>query len=168
MSSAWVDENGVTRLRGTLGGGGIVKHVVNPVTFADISTVTGFADVYLLPENETVLVSWPVVTQAFNGTADGHAFSGVQLSGPNGVNSGGATVGDSFTATVTNATNAIDGLIGPDPSGGGFANPMIPIEAPTPGGGSVQLVLDFTGGNVAPYVQGTTGTLEYHLLIAVA
>ena len=171
---AFIDDGGIERLRGTIdpapgGGSQTVKHVVVPITFADISTVTGFADLYLLPEEETVIASWPVVTQAFNGTADGHGFSGVQAYGPSGA-SGSGPAGDAFNATGTSASHQSDGLIGPDPGGfpSNFVAPILPGCAPVPGGGSVQVVLDFTGGNAAPYVQGTTGALEYHLVIAVA
>ncbi len=153
------------------GGSQSVKHVVVGIDYTDISTVTGFADLYLLPENETVLFSWVVVTTTFDGTADGNVFQGCQAFGPSGADVGsGATMGDTFNATTTNAANAADGIIGPDPDAGPSSSvlEMVPINAPVPGGGSVQLVIDFTGGNVAPYVQGTQGHLDYHLVIAVA
>ncbi len=162
-SPKYVDDTGTVN---TFGGGGAatVKHVVVPITFADISAVTGFANVYLLPDNETVVASWPVMTAAFNGTYLTFPFTGAQLGGASGA--GGASMGDPFDATTT--STAVDGLIGPDPTSGPGATvtKMFPIGAPVPGGGSVQLSLDFTGSGGGTTVPGTTGALDYHLLIA--
>ncbi len=159
----------VDRVAALEGGSQSVKYVVVPIDFTDIDTDTGFADLYLLPENETLLFSWAVMLTTFDGTADGNPFNAAQAFGPTGA-AGSAPMGDSFNVTSTSPANAADGLIGPDPTQGpgGFADPMLPISAPVPGGGAVQVVVDFTGGNVAPYVQGTQGHLDYHLVIAVA
>ncbi len=162
----YVDDTGTVN---TFGGAGSqpLKYEVVTVTFADISTVTGFAPLYLLPENETVLFSWPVVTATFNGTADGNTFSSAQACSPLGAGSGLA-VGDAFDVATTSAAHAQDGLITGDPQGGSTVPLMTPLRAPIPGGSAVQLVIDFTSGNVAPYVQGSQGHLVYHLVIAVA
>ncbi len=145
-----------------------VKHVVVPVTFAGIDSAIGFADLYLLPENETIMASWPVVTTVFNGTAGGFNFTSAQAAGPNGIGVAAAPLGDAFDATVLSV--AVDGIIGPDPTGGPGASTikMVPLAAPDPGGGSVQTVVDFPAQGGVVTVPGTTGVLEYHLVIAVA
>ncbi len=145
-----------------------VKHVVVPVTFADISAATGFADLYLLPENETVVNSWPVVTVAFNGVAGGlFPFQGAQATGPSGT-TGNGIAGDPFDCTAPSAT--LDGLTGGDPSGGPGSTviKMIPLVSPAPGGGSVQLIIDFPAQGGTATTPGTTGALDYHLVIAVS
>ncbi len=145
-----------------------VKHVVVPITFADISPTTGFADVYLLPENKTLVAGWPVVTTAFDGTSSTFPFTGAILGGPSGA--GTAQIGDTFDATTTSASSADDGLIGPDPGGGAGSTTikMIPLVSPVPGGGSVQTLIDFPGSGGAVTDPGAAGALDYHLLIAVA
>ncbi len=146
-----------------------VKHVVVLVTFADIDPLTGFAPVYLLPVNETVVASWPVITQGFNGTSSASPFTSSCLYGPSG-QTGNAKMGDTFDPTGTSASNAADGMISGDPTTGpgNTTTDMFPLGAPVPGGGSVQVLIDFPGSGGAVTVPGTTGALDYHLLIAVA
>ncbi len=154
---------------GAGGGSQSVKHVIVPIVYTDIDAATGLADLYLLPENETIVGSWPVVTEGFNGTDSGTGtFMSAGAYGPSGA-AGASQISDSYSLTQPNLS--ADGLIGPDPGDNGGSSTtttMFPIAAPVPGGGAVQTVIDFAAGNVPLTTIGTAGALDYHLLIAVA
>ncbi len=149
------------------GGSQPIKHVVVPVAFTDIDTATGFADLYLLPENEIILATWAVVTIPFD-LVDSGAFSisSTQAMSLSGVAGNGVVLSDAIGINEASATSAVDGLIYPGPAAATATLSNLPLVGVVPGGPAVQTILDFASGQT-PCTQGTQGHLDFHLTIAV-